>query len=513
MDSLRVFSLYFSGPGFFISMMQTAWCVYLYILAHATLAVADLEIYRVYRYFKMTETQTSLSLSKEEGGYYNSIYAIQLGLLTVVPLFLKMSVDRGLRDGFEYTISTLLQGSWAFNVFAMATKGYNYMRALIFGQAQYIGTERGYVLQNASMVVLYGLYAKSHLYQGLELLLYLLLFHVYTSLPKAVLYSWSVWMFAGSVVIAPWWFSPQATNLFWMQNSWMDWRRWIDGNFPDKKVSSGSWANWHAHMISPWREGLSPWYKMCVVVTSGLGRIILTLVCVASLHGNTQIDGVPQISQFEVNALRMAFAAAATMAICVVYYIALRSRMLSRGPWLSFPEHLWKLSVYRGIVRLMLITAWFGAYFVFMFDYVEGVSSSRMLAMTAMGCAATTSCVIEGWSMIGDRDINHIFDFLMPPPDPPPESGLKPPPRTWRHRYAAPAVRLVRFALKRARDFADFWFCELDKFCGGVIFCILFIFSLLPIASVQAMLIWNETFSDVIKQRVRQNECIQEIIE
>ena len=150
------------------------------------------------------------------------------------------------------------------------------------------------------------------------------------------------------------------------------------------------------------------------------------MVCVASLHGNTQIDGVPQISQFEVNALRMTFAAAATMAICVVYYIALRSRMLSRGPWLSFPEHLWKLSVYRGIVRLMLITAWFGAYFVFMFDYVEGVSSSRMLAMTALGCAATTSCVIEGWSMIGDRDINHIFDFLMPPPDPPPESGLKP---------------------------------------------------------------------------------------
>ena len=30
------------------------------------------------------------------------------------------------------------------------------MRALIFGQAQYIATERGYVLANASMVVLYG---------------------------------------------------------------------------------------------------------------------------------------------------------------------------------------------------------------------------------------------------------------------------------------------------------------------------------------------------------------------
>jgi callose synthase len=122
MDALRIFSLYFSGPGFFISMMQTAWCVYLYILAHATLAIADLEMYRVYRYFKMTETQTSLSLSKEEGGYYNSIYALQLGLLTVLPLFLKMTVDRGVRDGLEYTMSTLMQGSWAFNIFTMATK-------------------------------------------------------------------------------------------------------------------------------------------------------------------------------------------------------------------------------------------------------------------------------------------------------------------------------------------------------------------------------------------------------
>ena len=52
----------------------------------------------------------------------------------------------------------------------MTTKGYNYMRSLVFGQAMYIATERGYVLQNASMVVLYGLYAKSHLYLGFEVL-------------------------------------------------------------------------------------------------------------------------------------------------------------------------------------------------------------------------------------------------------------------------------------------------------------------------------------------------------
>jgi hypothetical protein len=86
LDFFRIFSLYFSGPGFYVSVMQTAWAVYFFALTHASLAIADLELYRVYRYFKMTETQTTLSLSKEEGGYYNSIYALQIGLLTLLPV-------------------------------------------------------------------------------------------------------------------------------------------------------------------------------------------------------------------------------------------------------------------------------------------------------------------------------------------------------------------------------------------------------------------------------------------
>ena len=108
LDFFRIFSLYFSGPGFYVSVMQTAWAVYFFALTHASLAIADLELYRVYRYFKMTETQTTLSLSKEEGGYYNSIYALQIGLLTLLPLLMKMIMDRGFRAGVEYTLETQL---------------------------------------------------------------------------------------------------------------------------------------------------------------------------------------------------------------------------------------------------------------------------------------------------------------------------------------------------------------------------------------------------------------------
>ena len=507
MDALRVFSLYFSGPGFFISMMQTAWCVYLYILAHAALAVADLEIYRVYRYFKMTETQTSLSLSREEGGYYNSIYAIQLGFLSVLPLFLKMCVDRGVRDGFNYVVSTLVQGSWAFNIFTMTTKGYNYMRALLFGQAQYIATERGYVLANASMVVLYGLYAKSHLYQGMELLVYLLLFHMNTQLPVSFLYSWSVWMFALCVVIAPWWFSPQATNLFWMRHSWLDWRRWIDGNFNQPRVSHGSWASWHAHMMANWREMLSPWYKILTVCTSGSGRIILALVCVASLNNGAQTRGVEQRRQFAHNTGRMAVAASFTMLLAAVYYLAMRSKTLARGRWLAFPERLWKLSVYRGLVRVAMLTTWVGCYAVFSYDesFHSRQDASRTFVMTILGCVSIASLLVESWVMIGNRDIEHVFDWLTPLQN---RHG----PSHWRSIFAQPLVMTLRHLLLRLRNFADFWYCEMDKACGAVIFALLFALSLLPIASLQSALVWNETFSELVRKRVEVERTVNDVI-
>ena len=57
-------------------------------------------------------------------------------------------------------------------------------------------------------------------------------------------------------------------------------------------MANGSWSNWHAHMMANWREMLSPWYKAGVTVTSGCGRIMLLLVCVGSLHGNTLIGRV-----------------------------------------------------------------------------------------------------------------------------------------------------------------------------------------------------------------------------
>ena len=163
--------------------------------------------------------------------------------------------------------------------------------------------------------------------------------------------------------------------------------------FSHPKVSNGSWNNWHAHMISNWREMLSPWYKVGVVLTSGMGRIILALVCIASMHGATQIEGVPQISQFSVNAPRMAVGVSRDDGRLRAVLHRPSVKALARGPWLAFPEQLWKLSVYRGIVRFMIVDV-AGLYAAFMYDAV-----GRELLFDAcddvMGCVASSSC---SWS-------------------------------------------------------------------------------------------------------------------
>ena len=500
MDFFRIMSMYFSGPGFFISVMQTAWCVYLYILVHASLAIADLEIYRVYRYFKMTETQTTLSLSKEEGGYYNSIYAIQLGLLTVLPLFLKMIMDRGFRDGVEYTINSLLRGSWAFNIFAMTTKGYNYMVGLLFGQAQYIATERGYVLQNANMVVLYGLYAKSHLYFGMEVLFLLILFHVNTVLPKAILYSWSVWFFGVCVVIAPWWFSPQSTNLYWMQNSWSDWRSWLDGTFDKPKVAHGSWSAWHKAMNANYRNRIGGFSKLGILWMSGFGRFILFLVIVGSLHGSALYSGLSQLQQFQVNVDRMMLATGLMAFTATLYAMALSSDVFSRERWLEFPNQLWKISVYRGLVRFGTFMVWNGLYFFAL--HQEGGSNTleRTWFMTTLGACCAISIVVEAWLLLSDKTVTSFGESMLTKGE---ESAF------WRRAF----VYRTRALLSHARGIADFWFKELDKLMGFMIFTILTLLSLLPVATMQTVLIWNETFSDILTNKIKVQDTVTSILD
>lgn len=407
----------------------------------------------------------------------------------------------------EYTLETQLAGSWAFNVFTMTTKGYNYMRSLVFGQAMYIATERGYVLQNASMVVLYGLYAKSHLYLGFEVLFYLLLFHANTSVKSSFLYAWSVWPFAICLIISPWWFSPQSVNLYWMQRSWLDWRKWLDGTFDQPKVSHGSWSKWHESMLENYREMLSVWYKLGFVCFSALGRFVLIFVLIGAYHGTELIEGVTQDEQFSMNCISIFMASAIFGVLMMFQKFLFSTRLLDREHRKMQPDELWKISVIRGGVRFAFVILWIGLYGAMVYEHVPNLWVFRQLFYATIAAICINSVIIESFILIGNYQIENSLEFMLKTGldaegNPIQQSGWKP-----RVAYG------YRNALQVCRDYGDFWYKEMDKFLGGCIFGFLFFLSLLPVAWLQTTLIWNSCFSDVMATRNRAQELTTDTTE
>jgi|OM-RGC.v1.037543228 hypothetical protein len=53
----------------------------------------------------------------------------------------------------------------------------------------------------------------------------------------------------------------------------------------------------------------------------------------------------------------------------------------------------------------------------------------------------------------------------------------------------------------------------MDKFFGLIIFTILFFMSLLPVATMQTVLIWNEAFSDILAKRIGVQDTVSSILD
>jgi len=348
--------------------------------------------------------------------------------------------------------------------------------------------------------VLYGLYAKSHLYFGMEVLFLLILFHVNTVLPKALLYSWSVWFFGVCVVIAPWWFSPQSTNLYWMQNSWSDWRSWLDGTFDKPKVAHGSWSAWHKAMNANYRNRIGSFSKLGILWMSGFGRLILFLVIVGSLHGSALYDGLSQLEQFQVNVHRITFATGLMTFTCTLYGMALSSEVFSRERWLEFPNQLWKISVYRGLVRFGTFMVWNGLYFFALHQEGGSNTPERTWFMTTLSACCAISIAIEALSLLSDKTVTSFGESMLTNGE---ESSF------WRRSF----VYRSRALLSHARSVADFWFKELDKLMGFMIFTLLTLLSLLPVATIQTVLIWNETFSDILINKIKVQDTVTSILD
>jgi hypothetical protein len=76
-----------------------------------------------------------------------------------------------------------------------------------------------------------------------------------------------------------------------------------------------------------------------------------------------------------------------------------------------------------------------------------------------------------------------------------------------------PFVYRARNGLATARGLSDFWYKEMDKLLGLIIFSAMFCMSLLPVATMQTILIWNEAFSDILTKRIAVQDTVSSILD
>ena len=154
---------------------------------------------------------------------------VQLGFFAIVPLFLELWLERDFVTAVWENVKLVCSGSWIFFLFTAQTKGYHFARAVGVGKAGYVATGRGFVIEPSSFVRLFALYAKSHIYTGVETLAYLVMYEFYKTLSSTISATWASWMFAVAMMGAPWLFNPQCFSFTNIKASAEEIQHWLLG--------------------------------------------------------------------------------------------------------------------------------------------------------------------------------------------------------------------------------------------------------------------------------------------
>ncbi|XP_015901659.1 callose synthase 1 [Ziziphus jujuba] len=239
-DFFRMLSCYFTTVGFYFSTLVTVLTVYVFLYGRLYLVLSGLE--------KELRTEPAIRDNKPLQVALASQSVVQIGLLMALPMIMEIGLERGFRNALTDFIIMQLQLAPVFFTFSLGTKTHYYGRTLLHGGAEYRGTGRGFVVFHAKFADNYRLYSRSHFVKGIELMMLLIVYHVfgqsYRGVIAYVLITVSMWFMVGTWLFAPFLFNPSGFEWQKIVDDWTDWNKWIGnrggiGVSPDK-----SWESW-----------------------------------------------------------------------------------------------------------------------------------------------------------------------------------------------------------------------------------------------------------------------------
>ncbi|CAM8991651.1 unnamed protein product [Rhodiola kirilowii] len=239
-DFFRMLSYYFTTVGFYFSSMITVLIVYVFLYGRLYLVLSGLE--------KAILENPSVDQRNvlEQALATQSVF--QLGLLLVLPMVMEIGLERGFRTALGDFIIMQLQLASVFFTFQLGTKAHYFGRTILHGGSKYRATGRGFVVFHAKFADNYRQYSRSHFVKGLELLILLLVYEIYTeSYRSSTVYlfiTFSMWFLVASWLFGPFVFNPSGFDWQKTVDDWTDWKRWMGNRGGIGLQPENSWESW-----------------------------------------------------------------------------------------------------------------------------------------------------------------------------------------------------------------------------------------------------------------------------
>ncbi|KAK9678325.1 hypothetical protein RND81_11G203700 [Saponaria officinalis] len=239
-DFFRMLSCYFTTVGFYISAMMVVLTAYTFLYGRLYLCLSGLE-QSIVRFARAKgETALKAAMASES--------VVQMGLLMALPMIMEIGLERGFKTALGEMIIMQLQLAAVFFTFSLGTKIHYYGRTILHGGAKYRATGRGFVVRHEKFAENYRMYSRSHFTKGLELMMLLIVYHLYGTAAAGsaayILLTGSMWFLVISWLFAPFMFNPSGFEWQKIVDDWDDWTKWISSHGGIGVPATKSWESW-----------------------------------------------------------------------------------------------------------------------------------------------------------------------------------------------------------------------------------------------------------------------------
>nr|GEV80223.1 callose synthase 3 [Tanacetum cinerariifolium] len=239
-DFFRMLSCYYTAIGFYFNTLITVLLVYVFLYGSLYIVISGLG--------QELSAQLAIQYSTSLRVVFASQFFVQVGLLMALPMMMEIGLEKGLWTALSELIILQINFAPMLFPFMLGTKTHYYGRTLLHGGAKHIAIGRGFVLFHTTFANNYRLYSRSHFVKGIEIMILLLVYHIFGKSSKGVasyiLITVSIWFIVIAWLFTPFLFNPSGFEWRKIVDDLSDWNKWISNHGGIGVPPEKSWESW-----------------------------------------------------------------------------------------------------------------------------------------------------------------------------------------------------------------------------------------------------------------------------